>query len=202
MKKYALMTAMILLFSLSLVSAGMTRTAPTTVTPNSQFDVTYSVSNTGDWGASIVDLVSGGCKFPDGSSEYKSVMLSVDGSTKTIKVTAPSSGSCTFTGDYKFGTDSIINFPTKTVFVEVSSQDPVCGDGICESGESCTADCTSEPVCGDGICESGESCVSDCDSEPPSFSLDRVLFTLGDFDVTLLHVIIGFLVLFAVSFIK
>src|SRR5512140_3764105 len=41
---------------------------------------------------------------------------------------------------------------------------PVCGDGICDTGESqtCPSDCG--PVCGNGICERGElrSCPDDC----------------------------------------
>jgi hypothetical protein len=49
------------------------------------------------------------------------------------------------------------------------SSGPVCGNGSCESGESCSS-CSSDcgscgPVCGNGSCESGEdcnSCSSDC----------------------------------------
>jgi hypothetical protein len=52
---------------------------------------------------------------------------------------------------------------------------PVCGDGICESGEdefACPADCAAAPaeaVCGDGVCDSGEdetSCSADCAAAP------------------------------------
>lgn len=41
---------------------------------------------------------------------------------------------------------------------------PVCGDGRCDAGESCIADCG--PVCGDGICSAGESCSADCGPPP------------------------------------
>lgn len=45
---------------------------------------------------------------------------------------------------------------------------PVCGNGICEAGETqtnCPADCGSPPICGDRKCESGETrqnCPQDC----------------------------------------
>tara|TARA_Y100000310_G_C20573774_1_gene759414 strand:- start:51 stop:1211 length:1161 start_codon:yes stop_codon:yes gene_type:complete len=38
----------------------------------------------------------------------------------------------------------------------------VCGDGVCEQGESCAADCTTA-TCGDGVCDGGETCVADCE---------------------------------------
>jgi hypothetical protein len=55
---------------------------------------------------------------------------------------------------------------------EVTSSSPAsacfsCGDGVCQSGESCSS-CPSDcgacrtPVCGDGICDAGESCSVDC----------------------------------------
>lgn len=46
--------------------------------------------------------------------------------------------------------------------------DPYCGDGTCDSGESCSkceVDCGACPYCGDGTCDSNEtcqSCKSDC----------------------------------------
>ena len=92
-------------------SETMTRTAGT-ANPSSTFTLTYTALGTsGTWGASIQDAVTGGCKFPDGTTSYKTVMLSTDGSTKAIQITTPASGSCTFTGDYQFGTESIKNIP-------------------------------------------------------------------------------------------
>lgn len=44
-----------------------------------------------------------------------------------------------------------------------SSNDPVCGNDVCEAGEkaSCPADCA---VCGNGVCEANETttCLADC----------------------------------------
>jgi hypothetical protein len=84
------------------------RSAPTNVNPGSTFTLTYTVNSaSGIWGNSISDSVSGGCTFPSGQVTYKSVMLSDDGNTKSITITAPSSGQCTFTGDYQFGNYSV-----------------------------------------------------------------------------------------------
>lgn len=48
---------------------------------------------------------------------------------------------------------------------------PVCGDGFCDAGESCPADCDPRtPTCGNGVCEAGEtrsSCPGDCGSAGP-----------------------------------
>ena len=41
---------------------------------------------------------------------------------------------------------------------------PVCGDGVCDSGEECEADCC-DHVCGDGMCGADEDCPEDCDDE-------------------------------------
>ena len=98
----------------------ISRDLPTEVKVGESFQLTYTVSGaTGKWGASIVDNINGGCKFPDGSTQLKTVMLSTDGNTKTITITAPNSEStCTFTGDYQFGTASIKTFPTQTVIIK------------------------------------------------------------------------------------
>ena len=125
----------------SITGGSMSRNIPSTVQPGQQFNVVYTASASGKWGASIVDSVSGGCKFPDGSSQLKTVMLSVDGSSKTIKVTAPSSGSCTFSGNYKFGTEATKNFASSTITVTTGNGN---GDdnGINGNGDGlvCTTD--------------------------------------------------------------
>jgi hypothetical protein len=53
------------------------------------------------------------------------------------------------------------------------SQIPVCGNGICDTSETCTT-CSQDcgicgAVCGNGICETGEqiSCPADCGSQEP-----------------------------------
>ncbi|GAG36152.1 unnamed protein product [marine sediment metagenome] len=148
-------------------SGSMTRSVPSTVSPGQSFRVTYTVSGvSGTWGASIVDDVSGGCQFP-GGSQLKTVMLSADGNSKQITLTAPSSGSCTFSGDYKFGEDAVVNFPSKTVTISEGNGDED------DNGE--------EPGDDDEIIDDGEI---------PSFDLNKPLFKLGTFDVTILHLII------------
>jgi hypothetical protein len=109
---------LVLLLCMSFISAAtMTRTGPSTAESGKTFQITYQVTGTGTWGASITDSVTGGCKFPDGTSSYKDVMLSSSGNTRTITITAPSSGSCAFSGDYKFGIEAIKTFPSLTTTI-------------------------------------------------------------------------------------
>ncbi len=49
-----------------------------------------------------------------------------------------------------------------------------CGNGVCaaprETTETCPSDCPAPPVCGDGVCTTGEACTScpaDCGTCPP-----------------------------------
>lgn len=148
-------------------SETITRTIPSSVQPNQNFNIIYSVSGvSGIWGASIIDTVSGGCKFPDGS-ELKSVMLSTEGTAKTIAVTAPSSGSCTFHGDYKFGTASIKDFEDITITISTSAQETEEEEEEGETGEQ----------------------------EIP-FDINMVLFKIGNFNVTLLILVGAIILLF------
>jgi len=108
---------LILLITISLsglITANtLTRNVPSSVQAEQEFQITYSSDAIGKWGVIIVDGVSGGCQFPAGT-ELKSVMLSNEGNIKIISVSAPSSGSCTFHGDYNFvtseGEEPIISF--------------------------------------------------------------------------------------------
>ena len=112
-----------ILLTLTLVQATvtgsetMTRTAPSQVSPNQRFTVTYTaIGTSGNWGATIQDSVSGGCQFPAGTT-YRDIWISDEGTTRTVTVTAPSSGSCTFSGDYKFGSYSAKSLSGLTVTV-------------------------------------------------------------------------------------
>jgi hypothetical protein len=153
-----------ILFSLAYVNAGiMTRTGPTSATPGQSFTITYTATATGTWGASIEDSVSGGCLFPSGSSTYKSVMLSTDGSTKSITITAPSSGTCVFSGNSQFGTDSILNFNPLTVTIGSGTCTPSCSGKTCGS-DGCSGTCgtcTSSQTCQSGTCVTG-TCIPNC----------------------------------------
>jgi PGF-pre-PGF domain-containing protein len=55
---------------------------------------------------------------------------------------------------------------------EKTEEGPICGDGVCEEGETsdtCSSDCpkpTNTPSCGNGVCEEGEDCDSCSDDCP------------------------------------
>ena len=100
------------------VSEELKRIVPSEINPEETFEIIYSTNRTGNWGVIIVDNVLGGCKFPNGKTEYKSVMLSTAGNSQIVEITALSSGSCTFHGNYNFGTEAIKYFSDKTVKVK------------------------------------------------------------------------------------
>jgi len=165
MNKQTLIFSAILLAVLSIgfISADitgdetMTRTASvSTTTPGSTFTLTYTaIGAVAPWGASIQDSVTN-CKFPSGANSYRTVMLSEDGNTKSITITAPSTaGTCTFTGDYQYGTSAIKTFSAITVNVEGGSDcTPTCGTKVCGSngcGGVCGT-CDTEQTCTSGQC--------------------------------------------------
>jgi hypothetical protein len=104
------------------MAATITRNVPPLVSPNQTFTINYTVSGASViWGATIVDNVLGGCTFPSGNTYYNTVMLSEDGNTKIVQITAPLYGSCKFYGDYQFGIDPIILFVNSTAVINSSS---------------------------------------------------------------------------------
>lgn len=160
----------------------MERTGPLEVEAGDTFQIIYSVDNVqGLWGASIEDSVSGGCEFPSDITEYRTVMLSDGGTLRQITMTTPSSaGSCSFSGDYMFGTCSIRNLNSYDVdIVEPcvpSCNGLVCGDdgcdgscGVCEEDYSCElgacvfTGCVPDDSCAYNTCI-GESCTDDCEN--------------------------------------
>lgn len=137
-------------------SETVSRSAPSTVNPNSQFTLTYTVnSGSGTWGNSIVDN-SGNCKFPDNTNSLKTVMLSSDGNTKSITITAPSSGSCTFTGSSQFGSLSVVNMANTVV--------NVCSASCVRPSNLCTTANTASNGCG-GTCDGSWTIVQNTQSD-------------------------------------
>jgi hypothetical protein len=131
----------------------ITRNLPSQVSAGETFTLTYVASGTsGRWGASLEDSISGGCMFPGGVSSIKDLWLSTEGNTRAVSITAPQSGSCTFTGDYQFGDASLKPFPSQTV--------TICQPATCASlGFSCG---TAPDGCGGtlncGSCGTGYAC--------------------------------------------
>jgi len=171
------------------------RSVTSTVNPGSTFTVTYTGSGTGTWGASIVDEVTGGCTFANGKTEYKNAVLS-DGAPSasiTTSVTAPTSGSCVFSGDYKFGEDAIKDMAYSTVTVS-SGSTTVCtaGQTKCEGTiyYTCPSNAWSSQGQVDGKCGYTGTNGGTTD-EPPTFNLDMVLFNLGGTAITLKLLLIG-----------
>jgi len=144
----------------------MTRTIPEEVQPGATFQIEYGVFGVSDnWGASVIDTATGGCKFFSGTGEFKTVLLSTK--TRSITVTAPESGSCTFSGNYKFGSFETINFPQAQInIVEDAVCSPIyeCGAWSSWSNGNCG---TRTRACTDAICSlpskaesESKSCVS------------------------------------------
>lgn len=165
------------IFAVNQNPTSITRVMPSSVSPGSSFTVKYTaVGGSGNWGATIEDSVSGGCT----PTNVRVAFISPQAYAPII-FKAPSSGSCTFHGDYEFGT-GIRNMADKTITISAN------GNGGNGNG-------VPTPPNGNGVPPNG-------DEEVPSFDLNRVLFKLGDFEVTLLIILIIFGALFAYSLVK
>ena len=102
----------------------MTRNVASTVTGGQTFEVTYTTSGTsGNYGVLIEEDISGGCTPSHIATGFLGSIVStfVD-----IAITAPASGSCTFTGNYQFadavGTQPLVDFSDQTITISGSSQ--------------------------------------------------------------------------------
>lgn len=138
-------------------SETMTRTLPTnSVAPGSTFTVRYTaVGTSGDFGVSVQETITGGCSM----NGYKFVLTS-PATTYDVTMTAPLTGNCVFSGDYKYGTNAIISFPTGVVNVQGSGAcTPViqCGSwSACDEAGKQTRTCTDG--CGGSNVET-KSCI-------------------------------------------
>jgi hypothetical protein len=97
----------------------MTRTLPSTAEKGSSFSLTWNLvgSPTAPYGIFMDDVMTGGCKFSDGSTRYQGILFNPE-TTKTLVVTAPAAvGTCTFTGSYSLGNISTKSFTTQTVSI-------------------------------------------------------------------------------------
>jgi len=145
----------------------ITRTAPPQVLPGESFTVNYLVTGaSGKWGATVEEAVSGGCVFSISGEQKTSLafaMVSDLPNPLTYTVIAPSSGSCTFIGDYMFGSSSIVQFPNAIVTVCQPSTCVGLGYGCGTYSDNCggtlsCGSCTAPDVCTSGQCV----CQADC----------------------------------------
>lgn len=119
------------LFSIS-GSERMTRTAPNEVLAGDTFSVTYTASQVdGMWGASIIDRLDCGGSLVE---EKRLVMISEEGTTKTVQFTMPNTEGiqCTLSGDYQFGTSPVLALSTKIIQIPtsvISQFEKRCSDG-------------------------------------------------------------------------
>jgi hypothetical protein len=99
----------------------VTRTvSDNSVSAGDKIIVTYTASATsGEYGVSIIDTISGDCTFPDGTHVYKDVILSDGVLTRSLEVTIPAQiyKACIFSGDYKFGTDNVVEFEDEEISI-------------------------------------------------------------------------------------
>ncbi len=185
--------------------ASLSRTGPSTVSPGQSFTINYITAGTpsGNWFVAWEDSISGGCT----PSIYQAFLANGGSGSKTFS--APNSGTCTFTGFYQFTDGSKVNFPSKTVTVSGNGGDdcvPNCVGKSCGS-DGCGGNC--------GICSTGDTCTNyvcvpsgtgngggDTNGEVPSFDINQELFKLGDFGVTILHLLIIFAGFYALSFFR
>lgn len=166
-------------------SETMRRIVPSNVLPNSTFNIYYTAENYNDkWGATITDSVSGGCVILDSNNNsVKELILSVNYNV-SYSVIAPASGSCIFSGDYKFGSRDILQFAQSTVTVRNSTTQCTvhsdCNDDLTITDDFCISNvCYHSPavVGGNNINDSNQSGNDDNNDDTQSSNLG--IFVIG-----------------------
>jgi hypothetical protein len=76
-------------------SGDLIRTVP--INGGGSFNVVYSGNHSGSWGAIVEDSVSSNCKFSNGKTTYKSVILGEGYTEQTVQVTGRN---CKFSGNF------------------------------------------------------------------------------------------------------
>jgi hypothetical protein len=124
----------------------MTRTLPTSVEKGSTFTLTYNVVGaTGNYIVSVADTISGSGCVPSGLHQFFIADDYTYKKSESFTYTAPSTtGSCTFTGDYKFGNFSTKTFTTQTVNIVCTPQWSCTAWGSCQTQ---TCDWTGKTAC-------------------------------------------------------
>jgi len=99
----------------------MTRIVPLQAQINQPFTVTYlTASTSGDWGATIVESITGGCTPITENTGW--IHQTGDPTTYYATYTAPGTiGTCTFTGNYEFGNQGITPFTGDSITISTTT---------------------------------------------------------------------------------
>jgi len=146
-------------------SETMTRTIPSNINTGAIFQATYtSIGTTGNWGATIIEDVTGGCT--PAHKETLFIYSTGDINSKSVDYISPSSGSCVFNGNYQFGDKSIKNFAQGTVSICTNHSSYKCDNGdvfwfnSCNSKEDLKQDCL--VGCTGTTCDCATPADADC----------------------------------------
>ncbi len=162
MKKLILPIFVLFLMVSSVLAVTVTRDIPSSAQANDQFIVTYDVDPEGEtnFGITIADDITGGCTW-NGNDRIRAGFFPGDDPI-SVTFTAPSTGSCTFTGDYDVTTQDghdLVNFPSATVSITGGDCTPkTCSQMGWECDSGTENECSTTISCGG--CSSGKECSS------------------------------------------
>ena len=149
----------------------MSRVLPSSANGGSTFNVRYTASGMTDvFGVLIEEDISGVCTPSHIATGFLGSIVStfVD-----IAITAPASGSCTFTGNYQFadavGTQPLVDFSDQTITITTNTctdtlWTPVTSSQPCGVSFNQTSNCGATRIvigvyCADGSCSNGQCII-------------------------------------------